>query len=57
LLVAGGIFGHNIPFFHHFMEDVPVIIKDFLLGLLVGSACLPIINFVKKLIKKMIKKK
>lgn len=57
LLVAGGIFGHNISFLHHFLENVPDIIKDFLLGLLVGFACLPIVNLIKKLIKKMINKR
>jgi predicted DNA repair protein MutK len=48
LLVAGGIFGHNIPFLHHFMEQFPSIVKDFTLALAVGFVCLPFINTIKK---------
>lgn len=36
LLVAGGIFVHNIAFFHHFLETIPAFIRDFILGLAVG---------------------
>lgn len=52
LLVAGGIFGHNIPFLHHFLEQLPSVLKDFILGLIVGFACLPIINLIKKIFTK-----
>ena len=36
LLVAGGIFIHNIDFLHHFLEMLPGFIRDFLVGLIVG---------------------
>lgn len=53
LLVAGGIFVHNIEFFHHFLETWPSFIRDFIVGLGVGIVTLPIINGVKMLVKKV----
>ena len=48
LLVAGGIFSHNIDFFHHLLPAWPGIIKDFVLGLAVGIVILlPILIFKK----------
>ena len=48
LLVAGGIFSHNIEFFHHLLETWPGIIKDFVIGLAVGMVVLiPILIFKK----------
>ncbi|RIW14044.1 DUF808 domain-containing protein [Algoriphagus lacus] len=48
LLVAGGIFSHNIEFFHHLLPTWPGIIKEFLIGLGVGIVCLiPILIFKK----------
>lgn len=52
LLVAGGIFSHNIQFFHHLMESWPVIIKEFLIGLGVGIVILIPILIFKKLTSK-----
>ena len=53
LLVAGGIFAHNIDFFHHLMETWPAIIKEFLIGLGVGIVILiPILIFKKFIAKK-----
>ncbi|AXP79246.1 Inner membrane protein YedI [Mariniflexile rhizosphaerae] len=53
LLVAGGIFTHNIDFLHHFMEAIPSFIKDFIVGLLVGFIALLIIKSFK-ILKKML---
>tara|TARA_R110002012_G_scaffold319389_2_gene539654 strand:+ start:40806 stop:41684 length:879 start_codon:yes stop_codon:yes gene_type:complete len=36
LLVSGGIFAHNIDFFHHILESWPAIIREFLIGLAIG---------------------
>lgn len=48
LLVAGGIFSHNIEFFHFLLETWPGIIKEFLIGLAVGIVVLiPILIFKK----------
>ncbi|TDD97452.1 DUF808 domain-containing protein [Flavobacterium cellulosilyticum] len=50
LLVAGGIFVHNIDFLHHLMPQLPSIIKEFLVGLTVGIIVLTIVSLFKKMI-------
>ncbi|SFU16355.1 hypothetical protein SAMN04489724_4543 [Algoriphagus locisalis] len=52
LLVSGGIFVHNIDFFHHLFPSIPSIITEFLMGLVVGFAVFGIISLGKKLFKK-----
>jgi len=52
LLVAGGIFSHNIAIFHHFLEQLPSFIKDFLLGIIIGSFGLGLVTIFKKVFKK-----
>lgn len=52
LLVSGGIFVHNIDFFHHLFPSWPSIITEFLVGLVVGFLVLGIIELGKKLFKK-----
>ncbi|MBN7811584.1 DUF808 domain-containing protein [Algoriphagus sp. H41] len=52
LLVSGGIFAHNIDFFHHLLESWPGIVKEFLIGLVVGFAVLLLLSAVKKIFKK-----
>ncbi|WP_343697730.1 DUF808 domain-containing protein [Flavobacterium sp.] len=54
ILVAGGIFVHYIPYFHHLSEEIniPAIIKEFVVGLGLGFVTLAIINLLKKLFKK-----
>lgn len=52
LLVAGGIFVHNIDYFHHFLPGVPSIIKEFGIGLLAGFIVLGFVLLVQKLIGK-----
>src|SRR5690606_23576578 len=49
LLVSGGIFVHNIDFFHHLFPSFPSIITEFLIGLAVGFLVLGIIELGKKL--------
>ncbi|MFC3880451.1 DUF808 domain-containing protein [Algoriphagus namhaensis] len=48
LLVSGGIFTHNIDFFHHLLESWPSLIKDFLMGLVIGFVVLLVVTLVKK---------
>lgn len=50
ILVAGGIFVHNIELFHHFLEQIPSILRDFIVGLLVGAICLLIVKAIKKML-------
>lgn len=54
LLVAGGIFVHYIPFFHHLSEEIklPSIVKEFVTGLVLGCVVLVIVNLFKKIFKK-----
>lgn len=49
LLVAGGIFNHQIDFFHHLVPTWPVILKEFLLGLVIGSVAVLVILPIKKI--------
>ena len=51
LMVAGGIFVHNIDFLHHFLEILPSFIRDFIVGLIVGSLAFLLVKifiFIKK---------
>ena len=52
LLVSGGIFIHKIEYFHHFLEFLPGIIRDFIVGFLVGVIVLLFVNGIKSLLKK-----
>ena len=47
LLVAGGIFIHNIDVFHHVLESWPGILRDFVVGLGIGLIALIIFKAVK----------
>ncbi|HEY9184764.1 MAG TPA: DUF808 domain-containing protein [Salegentibacter sp.] len=51
LLVSGGIFVHNIDFFHGLFDNLPGILVEFLLGLVVGFVVLLIIKVGSKLWK------
>lgn len=55
ILVAGGIFVHNIAILHHFAEQLPSIVKEFSIGLITGFVVLGIINLFKKIMGKNIK--
>ena len=50
ILVAGGIFTHNISFLHYIMEVMPAFVKDFIVGLLVGFAALLLIGLFRKIL-------
>jgi hypothetical protein len=52
ILVAGGIFIHNVDFFHHLFEGWPFIVKEIVFGLLIGFVALGAVNLFKKLTKK-----
>lgn len=52
LLVSGGIFDHNIPFVHHSLPGIPLILKELLLGLIVGFLVLGVIAGGKKIFVK-----
>ena len=48
LLVAGGIFVHNIEYFHHLFPNIPSIVKEFGIGIIVGFIVLGIVLLVQK---------
>lgn len=52
ILVAGGIFVHNIDFLHHLAPQWPAIIKEFVIGLSFGLVALGIVTLIKKVIGK-----
>ncbi len=52
ILVAGGIFVHNIDFLHNILPQLPSIITEFIIGLITGLLVLGIVNLVKKVIGK-----
>ncbi len=54
ILVAGGIFVHNIEFFHHLVPQVPSIIKEFVIGLVLGFVVLGFVTVIKKLLPKKV---
>jgi uncharacterized protein len=52
LLVAGGIFVHQIEFLHHLFPQLPSILKEFSFGLIIGLLVLGIVHLCKKIFGK-----
>ena len=50
VLVAGGIFVHNLEFLHHWLEALPVIVGEFFAGLVIGFFCLLVVMVFKKVL-------
>lgn len=49
ILVGGGILAHHVEFFHHyFIEGVPAIINDLIIGLVVGAVVLLVVKIFKR---------
>ncbi len=57
ILVAGGIFVHNIAFFHHFLPGVPSLVVEFGVGLVIGFICLLSVMAFQKLKKAFVSSK
>lgn len=51
LLVAGGIFSHNIQFLHDVYPSLPDIIKEFVLGIIAGLLVAIVVSFFKRIVK------
>ncbi|RZK11779.1 MAG: DUF808 domain-containing protein [Flavobacterium sp.] len=49
ILVSGGIFVHNIDYFHHLFPTIPSILKEFGFGLVVGLLTVGVVMVFKKL--------
>ncbi|MEO5789113.1 DUF808 domain-containing protein [Gelidibacter sp.] len=50
LLVAGGIFIHNLDFLHHFLETWPSLIREFIVGVAFGFVALLVFAGIKKVV-------
>ena len=48
-LVGGGIFVHNLSFIHEMVHGIPLILADFIVGLVSGLAFLTIFLIFKKI--------
>lgn len=49
ILVGGGILAHHVEFFHHFfLEGVPAIINDLVIGLVIGAIVLLVVKIFKR---------
>lgn len=49
ILVGGGILAHHVEFFHHyFIEGVPAIINDLVIGLVIGAIVLLVVKIFKR---------
>jgi len=46
LLVSGGIFAHNSHFLHQLFHTWPELLRDFTLGLVIGSVVVGLIHFI-----------
>lgn len=53
LLVAGGIFVHNVDFLHHFLPQLPSFLGEFIVGLGVGFIALLLFSAGKWIFKKL----
>jgi predicted DNA repair protein MutK len=49
LLVAGGIFVHNSEFLHYLLPQIPDMLKEFAIGLIIGSIVLAVVMLIKKI--------
>lgn len=52
LMVSGGIFVHNIEYFHHLLPNIPSTIKEVLFAIVIGSMIVGIVTMFKKVIKR-----
>lgn len=56
LLVSGGIFSHNVEYFHHLLPDLNSTIKEFSLGLIIGLLVVAFVTIFQKVYKLVLKK-
>lgn len=52
LLVSGGIFEHNIDLLHHLKPNIPIMLKEFILGIVAGLMVVVLVTTFKKLFGK-----
>lgn len=49
LLVSGGIFEHNFAYLHHSFPQVPLVLKEFIIGLVAGLIVVGVVGGAKKI--------
>jgi predicted DNA repair protein MutK len=49
LLVSGGIFVHSFAYLHHLFPQVPLMLKEFIIGLVTGLIAAGVVSGVKKI--------
>ncbi len=52
LLVSGGIFAHNIDYFHHILPNIDSTLKEFIFGAVMGTLVVLVMLIIKKLFLK-----
>lgn len=52
ILVSGGIFVHNIPYFHHIFPDLNATVKEIAVGLVIGLIAVGVVTLFKKVFLK-----
>jgi predicted DNA repair protein MutK len=52
LLVSGGIFVHNFTYLHHSFPQVPLMLKEFVIGLVAGLIVVGVVSGVKKILSR-----
>ena len=50
ILVSGGIFVHNIDYFHHMFPTVPAMLKEFGFGLVIGLLTVGLVMVFKRIV-------
>ena len=56
ILVAGGIYVHNIHYLHELFHNIPSIVSELIVGLIVGFITLIFVNVFLKIKQKIVKK-
>lgn len=51
ILVSGGIFAHNIDYFHDLLPNIPAMAKEFGIGLIAGIIVVALVTLAQKLYK------
>ncbi len=49
LLVSGGIFAHNIEYLHHFLDQLPAVFRELLMGFIGGIVVLLVVKGFKSI--------
>ncbi|KAB1067057.1 DUF808 domain-containing protein [Tamlana haliotis] len=51
LLVSGGIFVHHIELFHHFLDELPFVVRELIFGILIGLSAFIVVEVFKRILR------